>query len=271
MNLSYPVKHWLASIALGPFILVLYDTFVFQNNTTLSETEFYLMFLFFGFVFSLPLLGLYFLAYRVIIRSRMSILIQRVVLLIGVIVTTLVVLGMIGGNIMNALMTSYSLALITTTWFFDFRKKEIEENLVAPDPILFDMLGKEILISRLNMPLETIKIQSFVFNGKDEIESIYLKFDKWIRVFFDDGMLFIKEQEFGLMAARTEHEGDIIEYKDYTALNTELNLILQKKLIGFEKAGRFKLKLKFENRKDLIFLQNELEPWIFGQCSVEIV
>ncbi len=124
---SYPVKHWLSSVALGPFILVLYDLLIYRHNEMLSQIQFYFLFLFFGFCFSLPISIAYFFAFKMLVKIKTPVLAIRTILLVGAICGTLLIIKLIGGSIMIALMVSYSLAVFISSWFYTIETNDTQE------------------------------------------------------------------------------------------------------------------------------------------------
>ena len=60
---------------------------------------------------------------------------------------------------------------------------------------MYDTFGIEKLEQCLNLSLKEIKIQSFIFdNVETTVYRLYLKFNNWLSLFFDDGVLFIKDE-----------------------------------------------------------------------------
>lgn len=60
---------------------------------------------------------------------------------------------------------------------------------------MLDIFGDKLLSQNIHKPLLDIKLECFIFNGEGAnlINSVYLRFDNWISLFFDDGVVFIKE------------------------------------------------------------------------------
>jgi hypothetical protein len=118
MILTYPLKHWLCTLALGPLILWMYDRLFTHNNPMLSGIEFYFMFFLFGFVFSIPALVVYYFSFRIILGKVSSKIAAKLILLAIAVPATLFTFYLIGGTLMHPLMISYSAALIVASMFF---------------------------------------------------------------------------------------------------------------------------------------------------------
>jgi hypothetical protein len=134
-----------------------------------------------------------------------------------------------------------------------------------------NIIGTEILNQNLQQPLKEVKIQSFIFNGQfDEISSIYLKFDGWIHLFFDDGPLFVRE---GMLDHQRiiKSNGNTIEwhYVDPVSCVADFDSIINQRLIRVITEEE-KLKFEFENLRELIFHQEKLPDGKFGRTLIEI-
>ena len=97
---------------------------------------------------------------------------------------------------------------------------------------------------------------------------LYLKFNNWLSLFFDDGVLFIKDEN-----PETINTNDIDEV-DYPFLEkaefADIYQIIGKKLISFE-IKDFSIKFIFEGMHDLVFFQPETKPGFFGDCELKLV
>jgi hypothetical protein len=121
MNFTYPYKHWLSTISLAPLILVFYDSVISKKNVMLGLLDFYLLFVLFGAIFSIPVLVVYVFAFKTLIRRSISPLKIRLVLTVFTLVSAVVSLRLIGGSLMASLMVSYSIAIVICAWLFDLR------------------------------------------------------------------------------------------------------------------------------------------------------
>lgn len=138
--------------------------------------------------------------------------------------------------------------------------------------VMYDILGNDVLKEQISRSLNEIKIQSFIFNGEiNEVNSVYLKFDDWIRLFFDDGVLFVF-QGYDEKNPKIEDGIDDIEYRfvDLKNGNKNFDSILNKKLVSFNASENFELTLEFEDDILLIIAQMVLEPGFFGPTTIEI-
>lgn len=139
---------------------------------------------------------------------------------------------------------------------------------------MYAVIGTEILESKLSIPLHEVKAQSYFYNGKlvEKLNIIYLKFDTWIRVFFDDGVLFIREK-FNDEPKELKVEEDLFEYPiiDKTEISIEIDKIINKEFFSFTISEAFELFLEFENRTYLRIAQKKINQSVFGPTLFEII
>lgn len=86
----------------------------------LSGMEFYFMFFLFGVVFSLPVLVVYYLSFKIVLAKVSSKIAAKLILLAIAVPATLFIFYVIGGTLMHSLMISYSTALIAGSMLFEF-------------------------------------------------------------------------------------------------------------------------------------------------------
>ena len=140
---------------------------------------------------------------------------------------------------------------------------------------MYDTYGKEILNEKLSLPLQDIKCQSYIENNVvlDNFETVYLKFDVWIRMFFDDGVLFIKEvlDEKETVIGYESKSGFIkAPLHDLKNFIPDVDKIINKKLIGFTISKEFELYLNFEGNNSLKIAQEVVALGYFGKTIVEV-
>lgn len=137
---------------------------------------------------------------------------------------------------------------------------------------MYDTFGIEILNQRLYQSIDDIKIESFIFNSDiNEVNTVLLKFDEWISLFFDDGVLFIRDN-FEIKKRIITSDGDIIEYRFLESLDhlIDKNKVLHSKLIHIEVDLVLGLRLRFDNHAELRINQQILGAGEFGQTLIEI-
>ena len=121
---SYPYKHWLTSIAVGPLIYMTYESFVTENSTFNDFIGTYILFLTFGLLLSLPVLILYLLLFSLLIKTIRSTLIIKTILNITTIVGIAFTIKLIGGTLMtSSLVAFYSIALIISSFIYKIKKQ----------------------------------------------------------------------------------------------------------------------------------------------------
>lgn len=121
---SYPYKHWLTSIAVGPLIYMTYESFVTENSTFNDFIGTYMLFLTFGLLLSLPVLILYLLLFSLLIKTIGSTLIIKTILNITTVVGIAFTIKLIGGTLMtSSLVAFYSIALVISSFFYKLKKQ----------------------------------------------------------------------------------------------------------------------------------------------------
>jgi Sec-independent protein secretion pathway component TatC len=96
----------------GPLILCIQDI-VSGNNNLNDAVGFYILFVAFGFVYSLPVFLLYLLLFNLLIKKTASILIIKTVLNLTAIIGVFVTIKLIEGTMMTpTLALHYAIALI---------------------------------------------------------------------------------------------------------------------------------------------------------------
>jgi hypothetical protein len=122
-QLSYPTKHWLTTISVGPLFLSVCDVLFSKQNTMLSYIKFYFMFVFYGFIFSIPVFAIYYFLFKMSLKAKISRLAVKIGMLIVAIIITCFVICLIGSALMLPLMISYLIALALTSTFY-----KLEDN-----------------------------------------------------------------------------------------------------------------------------------------------
>jgi hypothetical protein len=124
----------------------------------------------------------------------------------------------------------------------------------------------------LSQELLDFRIQSAYFNKGlvSRIDTVYLNFGSWISLFYDDGVLFIKEgTNFKTEIALSNN--DIMEYK-FLDLNTAISNyreILNGRLTEIS-IDNFKLLLTFNSTYLLTIEQQEIKRGWFGETVIDL-
>ncbi|AHM59134.1 hypothetical protein D770_04335 [Flammeovirgaceae bacterium 311] len=140
---------------------------------------------------------------------------------------------------------------------------------------MYDTYGRELLNERLSLTLTDLRIQSYLYNKEiaEEVFVLYLKFDIWMRIFFDDGVLFIKEgPEEPLMNLENESDADEFEYPFIDSINEKypIDKVLNKSFVGFTVSQGFDLYLDFQGGHQMKISQEVTSPGWFGRTTLEI-
>jgi hypothetical protein len=120
---SYPFKHWLTSLAVGPLILMTQDI-VSGNNNLNDAVGIYFLFVVFGLFYSFPVFILYLLLFSFLIRKTDSAFIVKTVLNLITIIGGFFTIKLIGGTMMTPILASYyAVALIVCSLFYKIKEQ----------------------------------------------------------------------------------------------------------------------------------------------------
>lgn len=127
----YPIRHFLVTLLIAPLISVFYTA----GNAApdLLETlgnmlETYPLFLILGFVFALPVFILYYLSYKVLIKTSLPAIAIKLLLNTEAIAGLMITLKLIGGTFVPTAILFYSIAVIISSFFFKLRAPESEQQ-----------------------------------------------------------------------------------------------------------------------------------------------
>jgi hypothetical protein len=129
--MTYPIKHFLATLLIAPLISVFYvgqDSAPDIPETLGNIIETYPLFLIFGFAFALPVFILYYLFYKLLIKTSLPDIAIKLLLNTEAIAGLLITLKLIGGTFVPTAMIFYSIAVIISSLFFKVRAPEREQK-----------------------------------------------------------------------------------------------------------------------------------------------
>src|SRR5687768_6704677 len=110
LNLGYPLRHWLTSLAIGPLIAFTYETISYKVPNDAFGT--YFLFVTFGLVFSLPIFILYVLTFNKLLQTKMSGWTIKIILDIVAVIGVIVTFSMIKGTMTLRASIFYSIAIL---------------------------------------------------------------------------------------------------------------------------------------------------------------
>lgn len=113
----YPYKHWLASLVMGSLIGL---------GSSLS-LDLFLVYLMMSFVFSLPVMVVYLIAFSLLSKSSFSPFILKILLNLVAIAGVVITLSLIGGEAAAITAIIYSSALVISSFFFRIEQAPPEE------------------------------------------------------------------------------------------------------------------------------------------------
>jgi len=126
MNLSYPLKHWLTTLLVGPILIIVYDLIV-SLRLMVDGLGLLMVFIAVGLVLSLPIFLVYLWAFKLLTKKKISDLMIKATLDIGGVLAIIVTfLFIIKGNLAITLSVAYSIALVLSSLFFGIDREKIE-------------------------------------------------------------------------------------------------------------------------------------------------
>lgn len=118
---TYPFKHWVTSLAVGPLGLFIQDM-VSGNNNLNDAVGIYILFVGFGIAFSLPVFLLYLLLFNLLTKNVNTVLPVKTILNLIAIIGVFVTIKLIGGTMMTTtLALYYSVALFVCSFFYKIK------------------------------------------------------------------------------------------------------------------------------------------------------
>jgi len=127
-NNTYPYKHWLTSLSVAALILFIIDI-VSGNNNLKDAIGMCMLYVIFGFVFSIPVFIIYLLVFNLLIRKKFSALIIKTILNSITIAGVFVTIKLIGGTMMTPKFALYySIILIVCSLFYKIKKQNTADT-----------------------------------------------------------------------------------------------------------------------------------------------
>ena len=124
MDTFYPVKHWLLTLAVGPVVVSIYEFFLSNDTSVFFLLEAYPPFLIIGFIFSIPMLLVYYLLFYFLISKPLTTLITKSILNLITIAGIFVTFIVVGGSTAPDYSISYSIAVVICSWFIKIKNSE---------------------------------------------------------------------------------------------------------------------------------------------------
>ena len=129
-NNTYPFKHWLTSLGLGPLFQIIYATlFDPEYKFTNDSLGTYLLFFLFSLFFSFPVFVIYLMLFNLFIKKIKSLLLVKSLLNLITILSVYIIIQLIGGTAMTmTLSTIYSVAIIISSSFYKIKKQNTADT-----------------------------------------------------------------------------------------------------------------------------------------------
>ncbi|MDB5197452.1 MAG: hypothetical protein JWP88_1823 [Flaviaesturariibacter sp.] len=124
MDKSYRGKHWLLTLLIGP-LLPYFFGLIYLPLQERGSLETYPLFVMFGIVFSLPVLGLYCIVFKILNdRNNLPIILNKTILNLTVIIGVFITFQVIKGTIAIPMSMGYSVAAMLSSFFIKLHQKE---------------------------------------------------------------------------------------------------------------------------------------------------
>lgn len=120
---AYPIKHWTATMLLGPLTSALVSYFFTQYDNTYINL--YFLILIFGVVYATPALAIYYLVFWYWVQKMSSAFLQKIVLNAIAIAMTLTTFYFLNGTFfVPEVKTGYCTAIIISSLFLKIRTSD---------------------------------------------------------------------------------------------------------------------------------------------------
>nr|WKN38056.1 hypothetical protein K4G66_04970 [Tunicatimonas sp. TK19036] len=138
-----------------------------------------------------------------------------------------------------------------------------------------DTVDNNVLQNRIGESIRALKYESVFLQGvlEEKYEVLFVKFDKWIQILFDDGVVFIKEKLDDLSEYESASGYCKTKLFDLTGEEANAKKLLGLSLIDFSikvVENRYTLELIFEQNHQLLFFQ-EFRNGNFSNVKLKIV
>lgn len=123
MNKLYPLKHWLATLVIGPILPALYSLVIDKSIIDLKDLiQLYPLYLILGIFFSIPLLAIYYLCFAIMEKLTTSGLLVKTILTLLTVAGIYVTFKIIKGSMVPIEICAYSGAAIICSFIFKIKK-----------------------------------------------------------------------------------------------------------------------------------------------------
>lgn len=128
-NNWYPFQVWISTIVIGGPVLISIIGQFYGNGLVsfIQNFSWNMVFIPFGIFYSLPVLGLYYIVYRSLIRKEISPLIIKIILCLLCVAGIVVTLNLIHGSMVPFLSLTYSVSVVFSSFVFKVYLENKEE------------------------------------------------------------------------------------------------------------------------------------------------
>lgn len=122
----YPVIHWLTSLLAAPFIQVIV-LFISTGEFLPGLLTIFWLYFVYGIFYSVPAALIYYFCFRVFASRFDSALKLKIIFNSGAVIAAAITLGLLGGDLGNNLILTYSISIIFCSLLFKPFIKVVEE------------------------------------------------------------------------------------------------------------------------------------------------
>ncbi len=123
MRTSFPLRHWLTTLFLSPFICDLIDFFSEQRQWMFSSWETYPFVYVFSFLFSIPAMIVYTVTFFFLYQKEANVLLSKLILIILSVSGIIITQTLISGSATKMIIISYSISAVISGIIWKLKKK----------------------------------------------------------------------------------------------------------------------------------------------------
>jgi hypothetical protein len=129
MDNTYPLKQWLVTLTISPFLLAVYEYFWGSSATAKGYIELYTLFLLLGIAYSLPVFVIYYLSFFLLSKRVKSPLSMKIILNIIAITGVYITFKILGGALTPGLSITYIVTIFVSSLILKISVKK-ETNTI---------------------------------------------------------------------------------------------------------------------------------------------
>src|SRR5258705_2449698 len=115
MDNIYPLKQWLVTLTISPLLLAVYEYFFSSSAAAADYINLYILFLFFGITYSLPVFAIYYFSFFLLSKRVKSPLSIKIILNIIAITRVYITFKILGGTLTPSLSITYIVTIFVSS------------------------------------------------------------------------------------------------------------------------------------------------------------